>query len=455
MRTSKNTIGKEEEKEEDTLNVNVNKKKKKKIIKRKKTEIKKKGTTTKEVISNAINTLPNSNVLIIDPKQVPVTGIIKPISICKRKSVKIIFIIGIIVLFIGVGIFLLWYFKFRPKHETKEQEEESGFIIVEDIKDAFKSDFNISSKENTLIQLSLKSTKKFDTLNNGSLTSDSTSIEAIYDIFTLNGTESKNTEKEIYSMKYITAITLNSFCSKTSLNSLDEKCDLQKMLDLNFKNNNLRRISEEDKELVKKAILPICIVEHTDTNIILSIKCPETLSKNFKNDIILAFQSIKPASFKGLNNDEEIAKTNVEEKDDKIYINSYAKDCKDTLSDPKKEMNCNEIRNIITDKEGNLVSSEKVTSTDIITDEANKFSKTFTYLFKDISNGGANNFDSENYKSNLNIIFDLVESLMKDEYSTTIKDIVERLNNTNEDEENIIETRNLQEEKIENNGINE
>ena len=40
--------------------------------------------------------------------------------------------------------------------------------------------------------------------------------------------------------------------------------------------------------------MPICIVEHSDTNIIHSITCPETLSENLKIDIISAFQSIKP-----------------------------------------------------------------------------------------------------------------------------------------------------------------
>lgn len=68
-------------------------------------------------------------------------------------------------------------------------------------------------------------------------------------------------------------------------------------MDLNIKNtNNLRGIDESSMEKVKDVILPICLIEHTDTNIILSVTCPKTLSSNLKNDIILAFESIKPDS---------------------------------------------------------------------------------------------------------------------------------------------------------------
>lgn len=56
---------------------------------------------------------------------------------------------------------------------------------------------------------------------------------------------------------------------------------------------HLRR-NDENNDLIRNIILPICIVEHTDTNIILSLTCPDSLSKSFKNEIIQAFKSIKP-----------------------------------------------------------------------------------------------------------------------------------------------------------------
>ena len=69
---------------------------------------------------------------------------------------------------------------------------------------------------------------------------------------------------------------------------------MEKYLDLTIQNqNNLRRNNENIEEL-KKVILPLCIIEHSDTNIILSINCPETLSDNLKNNLIYSFKNIKP-----------------------------------------------------------------------------------------------------------------------------------------------------------------
>ena len=92
-------------------------------------------------------------------------------------------------------------------------------------------------------------------------------------------------------------------------------------MDLTIENknhyNNLRR-NEEGQRNIKKAKIPIYIMEHTDTNIILSVTFPETLAENLKNNIILAFQNIKPSSFKALIDEENLAWTDIIEKDDKI-----------------------------------------------------------------------------------------------------------------------------------------
>ena len=53
---------------------------------------------------------------------------------------------------------------------------------------------------------------------------------------------------------------------------------------------------------------------------IISVTCPETLSSNLKEDIILSFQSIKPESFKGIVDDDSIKGTNITEKDNLIEL---------------------------------------------------------------------------------------------------------------------------------------
>ena len=355
----------------------------------------------------------------------------------KNSKLKLQIMISIICCFILICIIAMILYTFfakkkSDKYITCKIDDEKCMSQLEKAKQAFNSEFNIISKENTLNKLSLKSIKNYFTIKEGRQSSHSTLNKAIYDIFTLNESFPGDNEKDLYSIKYTTVITINSLCSKIILNSIDDNCELKKFLDLNFQNNDLRRISEDDIEQVKEAILPICIIEHTDSNIILSIKCPETLSTNLKDDIILAFQNIKPTTVKGLNNNEEISKTLISERDDKKYINFFDEVCKDDILDISKNKNCRNVRDIITDKEGNLISTEQISTSDIIFNESNKYSELFSYLFEDITQKNTTDFDSNNYKSNLKIIFDLIQPFLKQYYSISCKDIIEDLVNGNE-----------------------
>ena len=159
---------------------------------------------------------------------------------------------------------------------------------------------------------------------------------------------------------------MNSLCSKVSSYIETDDCQLEKNLDLNKREeSNLRRNdeNEDDEELIRKAILPICIIEHTDTNLIISITCPETLSSSYKEDLIRAFSNVKPNTIKGFEFNKEYINTIKEEKDDKIYINSYDNLCVDTNMDPSKTIICNLTQDIITDKEGIIISSKLKNST--------------------------------------------------------------------------------------------
>ena len=394
-----------------------------------------------------------------------------------RNIIKAIIILSVLVI-IGLIIFLVIYFSKKQKKEDEtfrekteqmggkndENEETEGkkvsipsIITKEEAMKVFIPNFEIKSKENSLTQLLLKSKKTYNTISNGTETSYSTISKAKYDIYTLNST-SPGEDKDFYSLKYTTVVTINSLCDKLSTYSSENDCELEKYLDLNIKNtNNLRRIEEGKIEQIMDVILPICLIEHTNTNIILSVTCPKTLSSNLKNDIILAFRNIKPDSANSINFDETIAGIKKEIKDDKIYINSFNKECNNYDGDPNKKMNCETIGNIITDKEGNLISSEKISKSETIIDEKNKYSNNLIYNFEDISNQNTAEFEPNNYKSNLNIIFELTKNLMqKDSYISdgSFGEILEFImkEEDNNTESNI---RNLMEINDENPGIND
>ena len=354
----------------------------------------------------------------------------------------------------------------NDKGEKTNEDNKDDTIVVEkpiiiskeEAMKAFKPTFKIASKEDTLTQLLLNSTQEYNTVSNGIESSYSIFTKTKYDIYTLNQTSSGE-DKDFYSTKYTTVVTINSFCRKFSSGSSENDCELKKYLDLNIrKTNSLRRNDEINIELIKKLILPLCIIEHTDTNIIISVTCPETLANNLKKDIILAFQSIKPDSANSLNDDENIAETTTEEKDDKIYIKSFDNVCRDYDGDPDVNITCELIRDIVTDKEGNLITSKKISTSQTIKDDKNKFSSNFIYNFEDISNQTIENFDPKTYKSNLNFIFDLTKNLMiKENYilNGSFNEILDFLVHGDDDGEPESNLRNLKEEYEENLGVNE
>ena len=254
-------------------------------------------------------------------------GNMKRIIDVPKKRWKIVAGITLFII-IGLIIFLpVYYLKIKKNQEKSEEDttktitttsQKDPIIISVDAMKVFEPAFQINSKAKTLTQLELRSTQEFNTMTDGLQSSYSTFTKAKYDIYVLNETSSGE-DKDFYSTKYTSVITINSFCTKFASDSMENDCDLKKYLDLNIKNtNNLRRNDEVNIEQIKKVILPICIIEHTNTNIIISVTCPETLSSNLKNDIILAFQSIKPDSANSINEDENLSGNKIETKDNKV-----------------------------------------------------------------------------------------------------------------------------------------
>ena len=183
--------------------------------------------------------------------------------------------------------------------------------------------------------------------------------------------------------------------------------------------------------------MPICIVEHSDTNIIYSITCPETLSENLKNNIVSAFESIKPnlskENFK-INNISGLTINNTD--NNKIDINLFDKRC----NNEKKNQKCEVIRNITTDKARHIIKSFKTPKYELNKDE-NKYESSLNYSFEYISN---NNNQEDYFKYNLNIILEFIKPLMKKEskilnISNNITKNVTNLNKSkrNLDNENI------------------
>ena len=94
----------------------------------------------------------------------------------------------------------------------------------EEAKEVFSPSYKISSKEDTLTQLSEKSIQKYELMVNGERSSNNIFNKAIFDIYTINSTSASEEEKNFFTKKYITVITVNSRCSKVSSDPENDDC---------------------------------------------------------------------------------------------------------------------------------------------------------------------------------------------------------------------------------------
>ena len=381
-------------------------------------------------------------------------------SSCSKKKIFIGIIVGVI---IAAGIITAVVLALKNEDEPPESPGQTEVRLPEDIdpavvKDICSSSFKVSSKEDTLTQISQKLIQSYQSTNDGQTSSYTILTNLIIDMFTINSTTASGFEKNLFSNKYMTAITVNSLCSKISSNPDNDECQLAKVLDLNKReDSNLRREEEVNEDLLRRAILPICIVEHTDSNLVISMTCPETLSENYKSDILRAFYNIKPNSMKGFEFDKNYADTKVEEREDKIYINSFDNVCSENDYDPTKTITCHSSKDIITDKEGILISSKIINSTETIIDEKNSFSNSLTYEFKNIPKDDSESFNEDIYRKNLDSILSITKSLMKKEsYINNFTDFVIDLMANNSEANDETNLRYLREqEKVEERGVHE
>ena len=306
----------------------------------------------------------------------------------KIKFIQTKFLVAFTIIIIALLSNCFIYFIDNEKE--KKEEIQNKFVINTKINSFSQFLMNFSQ-----IHYSISDKMKYDF---------SHFIKAKYDILTLNKSLLKK-EKKFYSENYFTVIIINSICFE--LNENKTNCELGKYLDLTINNYHKLKINEGTFKEIKEAILPICLIEHTSDNNILSVTCPETLSDSLKNNIISAFQNIKPnlspykIQYNNLMNDDNI-----------IYINIVDNKCKNSTINENQI--CETITRISIDENRNLKTNNKIYKSKIIKDDKNKYYNKLNYSFEEISNKNDNNIEN-NFKYNIKQILELIKPLMKKE----------------------------------------
>lgn len=119
----------------------------------------------------------------------------------------------------------------------------------------------------------------------------------IYDIYIISEEEAEDKNKQYYNKTYTGAISIVGKC----FNLENEDCNPKELVDLGKKENvkkfsGLRNL--EKLENLKDIPIPVCLFNLTDNNIIISIKCPQSLSENMKNEIISDIYYFRPTFIK-------------------------------------------------------------------------------------------------------------------------------------------------------------
>ena len=306
--------------------------------------------------------------------------------LCSSKKFLIVFTIIILTLVACLSILFV----------VNQKEEKEGI----------QNKFEINTKINSLSQFVMNLTQIHYSISDKMKYDFSHFIKTKYDIFTLNESLLKKENKFNFKI-YFTAIIINSICFELKENTTN--CELEKYLDLSIKNNDKLRINKDTLEEIKEAILPICLIEHSSDNNILSVTCPETLSDNLKNNIILAFQNIKPILSKDRIQNNNLLNCN----GNIVHINMIDNKCKNSILNEKQI--CETIIKIFIDKNGNLKKNNKIYKSTFIKDDKNKYYNNLNYSFEEISNKNDNNDIENNFKYNLKQILELIKPLMKKE----------------------------------------
>ena len=180
----------------------------------------------------------------------------------KLRKIIIISFCLILVIILSILIPLLCKSNYKLRSEK--------FFKNSEALQAFEESFRINSKLNNFTQIVMNSTQHYNSLVDEIDLSYKIFSKTKFDIFTLEKSKPNKSEKFYYSEKYKTVVIINSQCYDFLENS--NNCRLEKYLDISsIKINNLKSNNTYDLNELKSVLIPLCIIEHTNTNFIISV----------------------------------------------------------------------------------------------------------------------------------------------------------------------------------------
>ena len=310
------------------------------------------------------------------------------------KKIKCLLIIIILILIIAIILTaIILAIKNRKEDKDKEEDiplETSNYYInigreknetinyyLQD-HGPLESKFTINTKVNDLKRIFVHRKSYENIISNGELTKLLIDIKTNYDIYIISELESDEQNKNYYNKTYSAAIAISSQCISIE----NENCEPKNLVNFidpdNTKLNNLEEIDD-----LKDIPISLCLFNLTNNNIITSMICPEALSENIIQNMILDLYFFRPPSIKSSDDKDEFEIIE-DKKNKKKYISEKSKGICD-IYNPINSY-CTTEMNTIMDLDNNLLSNDKKDYTQIATNENNYYIKNEITNLVDISN---------------------------------------------------------------------
>ena len=330
-----------------------------------------------------------------------------------KKKIAIILTISFIIIAILIFVILFVFKPWEKKNEIIKDTIENETLNYEN----YKKELLFTTKVNDLRRILINQTSYEIMTIDGIESIIKLYRKTYYDIYILSEKNVEEKNNNYFNKIYTASISMVSQC----LRKEDEKCDLKEFVDLSISTkSNLRNLKELND--LKDIPVPLCLVNFTDTNIIISISCPESLPENIKNEIFLDLNYFRPMIKAS---QDKIDEMNLIVSNSKKYLRRKSKG----LCDIENEIYsfCDSDINITKSSEGYLVSLQENSFINITNDIKNSFIKSKkTSLVDETSN--TLSLNKGKYKSILNDFLLKLNPYIKSEENISIENLIKQYN---------------------------
>ena len=329
----------------------------------------------------------------------------------KTKKKYIIIITSIIAgLIIVSGIVLLLYFKFWKKKKENEEEPIINYTIDYE---QYRNELIFNTKVNDIRRVSINQRSYENMTVDGKQIQMKLFRKTNYDIYIISEKECAPQNRKYCNKTFTASIAMVSQC----LSLENENCEPKVLVDLSSNSKtNLRNLNEIND--LKDIPIALCLFDLTDSNIITSISCPESLSQSIKDELLSDLYYFRPVAKKSSDKTDEM---DITIKNDTKNIRRKTKG----LCDIRNGLNsfCDLDMNIEKDSEGNLISFDEISLTNITTDTQNGFNKNKTTKLID-ETSKINSLNPDNYKSILNDLLNKLNPYLKYEENLSLDKLI-------------------------------